>query len=249
MAHEPKVLNVPHKESSPFSKNLIQLATCELRFPILLEFESKPPIKLQSSLRKEYPRYDKNVSMTLRPGSKDPVEEIRHFFRSKKKNWTVSFRPFSIALETDTYTNFEEFKGRLLDVVKAAEETMDSDFLTRIGLRYINEIPVEQTDLEDWVNKELVSPLTSGHFGEVDRIFQEVRGRYSDGLFSLRHGYPGDGQGDKNRYIIDLDFYKEDIEVKDVGETLGSLHDSCYDLFDWTISDKARQFMGGSGGQ
>ncbi len=240
---------VPRKESKPFSRNVIQLATCELRFPVVLEFESKPPIKLQAALRKDYPRYDKNISVTFRPGSKEPIEEIRHFFRSKKKNWTVSFRPFSIALETDSYTNFEEFKSRLLSIVKASEKTMDSDFLTRIGLRYINEIRAEQSDLEGWVNKELVSPLTSGHFGEVDRIFQEVRGRFSDGLFSLRHGYPGEGPGERDKYIIDLDFYQEDVEIKDVEETLVKLHDSCYDLFDWSISEKARKYMSGSGGE
>ena len=94
-----------------FERNFIKTAVCELRFPTLLEFETKPPTQLQKVLRKEYPLYEPVESVSMTPG---PVEkEIKYLFRSRKKDWLVSFKTYAIALETRHYTNFEEFAGRL----------------------------------------------------------------------------------------------------------------------------------------
>src|SRR5262245_23356002 len=90
-------LNVPFAEPATFERNYIRGAVCELRFPILLDVEVKPPTKLGKALRKHYPLYERGSSMNIRPGS-GPVEtESVHTFKSKSGAWTVTFKASSIA--------------------------------------------------------------------------------------------------------------------------------------------------------
>ena len=242
MSQDKSGLNVPHQESKPFKKNFVRLVTCELRFPVILGFEekSKLPVELQAGLRREYPLYEKKVSVTLRPGAHEPVEEPRHFFLSKNKKWTIVFRPFSIALETANYPDFEEFRRRLNSMVQAAKSTIDADFYTRVGLRYINVFPGKQEDLPGWINQDLVRPLVSGVFGEVEQIYQEARGRSDGGFFSIRHGFPGNEPPAARGYLLDLDFYKEEVPSDELDQVVVKLHDACYDLFYWCIGEAAK---------
>jgi hypothetical protein len=52
------ILRLPEVERAQFKKNFINTAVCELRFPTILEYETKQPVELQRALRKEYPEYE-----------------------------------------------------------------------------------------------------------------------------------------------------------------------------------------------
>ena len=52
-------LTLPNVDRTRFEKNFIKTAVCELRFPALLEFETKPPVQLQKELRKDFPNYQR----------------------------------------------------------------------------------------------------------------------------------------------------------------------------------------------
>lgn len=130
-------LTLPDFERTRFQKNFIKTAVCELRFPALLEFETKPPVQLQRELRKEFPNYQRQQGVGV-----DGQEETRHILRSRKGNWLVSFKASSIALETSNYTEFADFFVQLETVIKKSSPLLDTDFFTRVGLRYINEIRI-----------------------------------------------------------------------------------------------------------
>lgn len=66
-----------------------------------------------------------------------------HQFSSKKSRWVVVLKSSAITLETAKYDSFDEFEVQLRTVIEAAKQTIDSDFFTRIGLRYINTLPCD----------------------------------------------------------------------------------------------------------
>src|SRR5438132_11542892 len=107
-------LNLFDVQDVEFERNFIKTTVCELRFPTLLEFETNPPIQLQKALRKDYPHYEPVQSVSVGPGVVD--RETRYLFKSRKKDWTVSFRASAMALETSRHINFEEFSQRLEDL-------------------------------------------------------------------------------------------------------------------------------------
>ena len=236
-----RLLNLPPAPRTEFERNFIKTAVCELRFPTLLEFESKPPVELQRRLRKDYPHYERERDVSVSPGAVE--QEFKHLFRSKKRDWLVSFKSSSIALETTRYRRFEEFADRLAVLLDRSAELIDSDFFTRVGLRYIDEIPIPEDTIEGWVRPELISPLAAGTYGQVERFIQEVRGSTEVGRFTFRHS-AGPPNGQQPTYNLDFDFHEENVQADDVLDLVASFNELSFRFFVWAIGEKARTALG-----
>lgn len=242
VAERDKVLRVPDVAPQEFERNLILTAVCEFRFPTLLELQSRPPEELQKTLRKEYPFYDTTlVSETTGQG---PVEHYhQHQFRSKDRKWTVIFKASSLALETTAYSSFDDLEQRFDRVLQAASPLLDADFFTRIGLRYINVLPVEQAQWGGWINSQLVAPLLAGIYGRIEGYWQEVRGRAETGQYNFRHGRAESDTG-QERYVLDFDFYDENIETAQALPRLRELNVQSFRFFMWSIGPEAIKYLG-----
>lgn len=239
-SHTP--LNLPEVQVVEFERNFIKTAVCELRFPTLLEFEAKPPVQLQKELRKDYPYYEPAQAVSVGPAVVD--RETRYLFKSRKKDWAVSFKASAIALETTHYTNFAEFSQRLETLFTKSRSLLDTDFFTRVGLRYIDEIPIEDGELAGWVRDDLVTPLTQGIYGTVEHILQEVRGFTAIGRFTFRHGMVGSAQARDKVYSLDFDLYEENVPFDSVLSMVSQFNQQSFRFFSWAIGPKARTRLG-----
>lgn len=242
MASSPTALNLPDVPLVEFERNFIKAVVCELRFPTLLEFETKPPVQLQRELRRDYPHYEPTQSVSVGPGAVG--HEIRYLFRSRKKDWTVSFRASAIALETANYTNFEEFAARLDSLLTKSQRLLDTDFFTRVGLRYIDEIPVEDGGLSGWIGDALVAPLTQGVYGTVEHFLQEVRGFTDIGRYTFKHGIRDSARTEPQVYYLDFDFYEENVQFESVRALVTQFNHQSFRFFRWAIGAKALDRLG-----
>lgn len=233
------MLNLPRVTRVMFQRNFIKTAVCELRFPALLEYETKAPVELQKKLRKEYPHYE--LHQTLTPGMQ---QETRHLFRSKDQHWVISFKSSSIAIETSRYTNYEELEKQLEFLLERSRSLLDSDFFTRVGLRYVDEIPIADGHFEGWIRAELISPLTNV-YGHVERFLQEVRGSTEVGGYTFRHGFAGIS-AERTPYSLDFDFHDENVSDKEVLARVKRFNELSFDFFSWAIGEKARDYLGDS---
>ena len=240
-----KTLQVPVAEPAHYRKNFIRLAVCELRFPTLLELETRAPIQFQKAIRQGFPIYERATDVNMNVGG--VARAAVHRFRSKAGGaWTVSMRQSALTLETTHYESFDTFLRRLAFIAEAAASTIESNFLTRVGLRYVNSLQVEQQDLEGWVNPTLVQPLVDGTFGAVTNYLQQVVGATEVGGYVFRHGTDVDDTG-RSAYTLDVDFFAENAETTEVSELVTDLHARAYSLFAWAIGPKALQFLQGEG--
>lgn len=229
-------LRVPPVQSKTFQRNYIQVAVLELRFPTLLELESKAPIELQKALRKEYPHFSKQRAVSL---ESTPVEAgARYLFTSRDQKWTVTLKPDALAIETPKYESFERLMDRATHVLEASRSQIDSDFFTRVGLRYVNVIPVRDGDFSGWMNSSLVAAVEQGVYGTLLKYWQEVRGYSEAGFYSFRHGFPEEAKEDLE-YVLDFDFYNNNIESDKVLSVAGELHQQSFAMFLWSLGPKA----------
>lgn len=242
MAAPSTILTLPAVQEMVFERNFIKTAVCELRFPTLLEFETKPPVQLQKELRKDYPLYEPQESVSVGPGSIG--HETRYLFKSRKREWTVSFRASAIALETRDYTSFEEFLTRLETLLAKSQPLLDCDFFTRVGLRYVNAIPVEDGELSGWLRDDLVAPLIQGVYGSVERFLQEVRGFTEVGRYTFKHGIVQASQDKPDLYTLDFDFYEENIPYDSVRSLVSQFNQQNFRFFRWAIGPKALDRLG-----
>lgn len=245
MEEAKQVLNPPKVQSVRYERNFITTAVCEVRFPTLLELESKPPRSLQAKLRKNYPFYEAQVIGL--PGPETISHEQRYLFRSKDQRWTVTLKSFSIAVETSKYTEFEDFFGRLRSVLDAARDLIDSDFVTRVGLRYINAVPIEDNRLEGWIRPDLVIPVTGGVLGSPRKFQALIQGPTEWGEFSFRHGLktPEDEASQKVwTYLLDFDYFSENVEFDQIFGLVENFNRINFAFFSWCLDEKAKKLLG-----
>jgi uncharacterized protein (TIGR04255 family) len=238
---EGSVLTLPKVSRAQFKTNFIRTVVCELRFPAILDYETKPPITLQRELRKEYPEYEKQQAFNVA----DPNErELKHVLKSRKGDWLVSIRTYSIALQTSRYTHFSEFLDRLQYLFDKSLPVLDTDFFTRVGLRYINEIRLDAGGPPGWVNDDLIAPIVHGIYGSTDRYVQEVRGSMESGKFTFRHGASSLQKSKEDTYTIDFDFYNENVQAGDVMPMVTEFNKEAFRFFQWAIGPKAKEILG-----
>jgi uncharacterized protein (TIGR04255 family) len=152
----------------------------------------------------------------------------------------VLFKPWALALETTSYKRYSEFAERLDRLLKKTEKLLDSDFFTRVGLRFIDKIPIEDGEVAGWVRQELIAPLSEGVYGQVEKCQQEVRGFTSKARYTFRHGISEPG----GPYVLDFDFYDENIEVEATLPLLEQFDREGFRFFSWAIGEKTREKLG-----
>lgn len=237
-----QLLSVPEAPSIRFERNFIDVAVCELRFPTLLELESRPPVTLQSQLRKRYPFYEKQEQLDKR-NLEGVAGRYRYVFRSRKGDWTIGVHAGAVSIASNKYTEFEDLFGRLTELLKFATPLIDSNFFTRVGLRYTNKIPIDDGELKGWINEELSSPLISGPYGDVSMYVSEMRGFIEDGAYTFRQGV-SQRDGTFDGYMLDYDYWKEDVEVKDALGLIKTFNRTNFSFFWWCLGPKARDYLG-----
>jgi len=243
------LLNVPEEKSVRYETNFIETAVCEVRFPTLLELENTPPVKFQTALRKLYPFYSVEQAVSI---GNMPSQGNRYLFKSKKKDWTVSLKSNSLSLETKKYIDFDDFSARFALMLKTIGDFLDTDFFTRVGLRYINSVPLpgsnmDRKDIDKWINPALVASIKSGALGTLKTFHCEVSGHIKDGGYTFRHGFsPLKINEDRNSlsYTLDYDYFKEVVEYDDIHEVIKQFNSQNFNLFKWSLGENAVKLLG-----
>ena len=231
-----------------YPRNFIRQAVCELRFPTLMSLgASRPPEKFIAALRKRFPLTESANEVTL-SASESELSGHVHILKSTKGTWSVTLKQSSVALEAFRYTTYAEFRARAHEVLAAALLVIDSDYFTRIGLRYINVIQTDASPMLEWIN-----PVLSGALhGQGFRSFSEFAGKFAlsteDGGCTLQHGIrlkstsqlPGP-TSDPPDYVIDIDTFRNEVTDADAMTALDTMHRQAFSLFSWAIGEKARE--------
>lgn len=231
-----------------YKRNFLKQAVCELRFPTLIELGgASPPADLVRALRKDYPHFEVASEMTISPNGGASGGTHIHVMRSAKLTWSVSLRQSSLSIESAAYTEYADMRKRVLSVLASATKTIDTDFLTRIGLRYINAIDTGTDPADGWINPSLVEPLRQKIFKNVQEFAGKISIATPDGGCLLQHGIrlkPAlRGELQAPEYYIDVDASRAEVALDNVGAMLDEMHAEAFDIFDWSIGPKAREFL------
>lgn len=239
-------LQLPEVQPVRYRNNVIQKAVCELKFPTLYGLEREhPPAGLANALRKLYPQH--SILDGLNVGPTGVAQNFAYVFADKKARTQVVFRASSVALETTSYQTFEDFLDRLLVITGIAQAVIDSEFFTRVGLRYINALPYGHGAIGEWVNPQLVGALSAGAFGAPEEFNGRIAGKIAeDAGFTLSHGIGQGSENSKSDYVLDLDFWQEDVPSAEIEEVVTRLHDLEHRMFHWSLAPAAFDYMGPS---
>ena len=194
------------------------------------------------------------VQATMTPGGV-VTEPNRQAYRlaNHGENASLQINPDSVTLESRAYTGWDAFRGDLAAVLAALADVFDPGVQERLGLRYIDQIPLPEGE-DDW--KLLVRESLLGLSGDtmfVDGIVasdQRVLLQLDDSIRCvLRHGQLAEPTTDRTggAYLIDIDVYQEgglfEPAVADAGADV--LHGYVGRLFRACVTDRLYAWLKG----
>lgn len=243
--HANALLQVPDQQRHVYKRNFINQAVCELRFPTLFQIENdRPPLSFANALRKEYPLHTRQSNLRVPVGGGTVGQAVAHTFKDRREKWTVNLRTSTLSLETLKYDCFEEFRDRLKLVLDAAISVIDTEFFTRIGLRYINALPCKRDQVVDWLNPALAAPISTKVFSSPIEYQSRITGATSNGGgYNFIHGFGENSATRQFTYVLDYDFYREDVQADTVVQVLTELHDQEHQLFRWSLGKDAVDYL------
>ena len=161
--------------------------------------------------------------------------------------WTLALNPDSATLETRSYPGWQEFSERFTAVAKAVAEVFDPAQCLRLGLRYIDQIPLPDGKdsweglIRDFVRGLVDAPTFGGAILAADqRHLLQLKG----GARCMFHqGLLADEQTQlaSNTYLLDYDVFSETprpYDPTDIDTQAAALHDHVGTLFRASIEDE-----------
>ena len=230
-------------------KSPLTSVVCQLRFPRVLGLAEDAVRPIQKSLP-GYPVTVTERGQELLVGGKGiQMGELDQIFRFRdvEQTWTASVGQGMVALETTAFGGFREFAERWCELADVVARTLDLKLQERIGLRFINELPVSSPGLDSL--RELVEPHLLGIAGRHERTtdllrsMQELRFRQELGVVTIRHGYRV-RDDEAAVYLLDFDHYDETpqpLKPRDQVVTLSRFNDGSVELFRALVTKGAYQ--------
>lgn len=184
-----------------------------------------------------------------------PEQRILWTYYAKDTKKHTRIEPTDFYIQYDEYDSFENLKSDLRLVLESLKKGYGELNITRIGLRYIDEIEIKgEDDIYDWkkyLNPKLYSAISLPTQKErrfISRAFSNLEFNYGNHNLILKYGmfnpdYPSPIK--KKSFILDSDAYKRDnIPSEDSYDILDELHNRISNFFEKRlIKDGLRKIM------
>ena len=253
----------PESERVVYRKNPLVEVVCQLRFPAVLRIDVEPPAQFQSHIRSEYPVLnDRSNDIVGLPPETPPLvvnllrarggkKQAAYDFVSEDGHWTVGLTREYLALTTNQYRRWEDFKKRFSGPLAALMEEYAPPFFTRVGLRYQDLIRRSSLNLAESSWPELLKAPIVGLMASaelnltvVQSFTQTVMKLPGGADLNLRHGIAQAVDNDELCYLIDNDFSTEErTNPTNAFSRLDYFNQQSGRLFRWCIKDNLHNAM------
>lgn len=157
----------PMPTTPPYLNAPLQLTVLEVRHPPANYLTRGEVAGLKQALQRVLPFHmvDEMQEVRWPAMSATPRSIELNRFVSRDKRTCVTFGPEAISVETTDYPGWTHFKEVVRSVLDARQDIAPVDGVTRLGIRFIDEIRVPVTgaaiDWSEWVAESLIAPRLS----------------------------------------------------------------------------------------
>ena len=257
-------MSIPESPRVEYRRNPLANVVCQLRYPSILRINAVDPIEFQEEIRHRYPLYQA-VNMTIEAPIPSPVLgqtigigavntlERSYKFASEDNRWTITLTKDYLAIETNYYENWNDFKDYLDLPLAVLENIYRPMFFSRIGLRYIDLIERSRLGLSDVPWQQLFQSFIAAPFYSTDIEGDEIAQfrshlglRLDNGTkVNIVHGLVLQPGRNEVGFVIDSDFFTDERkEIGDAIKTLDGFNRKAGDLFRWCITDRLADALG-----
>ena len=247
-------LTLPRRPDEPLANPPLKAVACQISFDDLGEVTRADAQEIQKSLgRSLWPTLkaaDLITGVLAPTGITQQPARRAWQLQSSTDSYSVGLRPDNVSLETQNYEGWKEFRVQLEALIKAVEDIFSPSRMLRLGVRYINQLTLEDGQLigPDIITERLLGILLDERFGpSVSATEQTVLLDVDEtaGIKCiLRHGLYPRGDGPRS-YLLDIDINQDGTTqaaggfgAKKILESAERLHDTAWDIFCASLADK-----------
>jgi uncharacterized protein (TIGR04255 family) len=246
-------------ENKRYKKNFLSNAVFKLDFPTLPDYGHEKAAEFQKLVKKEFQilQEQKGISIEHKFKGTEQIEakttETQKWeFFNKTKTRIISFEFDNIIVEFKEYTHFEDFLKIIDMVTKSLFELFPSIVSTRLGVRYINQINIEDKHPFEWDNLLNKSLLDSMNFisdkEDMSRHITLIELNKEDYMLRFQYGianslYPSPII--RKEFVLDYDcFTFESLESpEEIMRMVKEFNKVISDMFEESIEDGLREIM------
>lgn len=175
------------------------------------------------------------------------------FYDSELKQKQITIAHNFLAVEFFHYDGFDSFLNIISKVSSAFNELYQENFISRVGLRYLNQITQTKTKLFDWgklIDKSLIANVNT-YFKNNSNIARSVSQtilNYDKYFLNFTYGffnsdYPA--KVAKNEFLLDLDCFAVNIEKTTIiNDYIKPFHHEIQKHFENAVKPDLRTLMG-----
>lgn len=241
---------------------------CQVRFSTILRLQERDSvIPFQEAIRERYPLYSEQqaINLLVTPGgmTQQPGQGVQYRFTSTDRNHSVFLATDFLALESRSYQDIDDFTARLMPLIESVCSEYEPGAMTRLGLRFINEIRLASTDPAATMIQAM-APQLLGAAGEprlagVLQSAQQLLHLSADSdTMVVRHGLHREGgttvdpppggpapePPSQPFYLLDLDAFREEtvpFTTDGVETRVREFNEQIRSFFAWAVNEEYRR--------
>jgi uncharacterized protein (TIGR04255 family) len=226
----------------------LSTVVCEVRF------DAAPPENVLDLARRLEPlgltdySAEEGLQVAMRPGNIQQVSLRRHRFADQAGSSALLLDVHAFTFETAVYGGIDDFLGKWQPLAGAVGEAVGIQARTRVGLRYVNEVPLDGPDHDavlHAINPDLLPPWSAQqHLQALSVSLHELRFVQDEGELAFRHGLQRAAPTAPPIYLLDFDHYEQRLrafDVADDAERLRRFNTVINDVFRWSITEEKYQ--------
>ena len=245
-------------ERVKYSKNFLSNVIFRLDYHPILVLREKISPQFQESVRVHMPLLQEQKGFEYRAEIKDGAPEgnavplSSWILLDKEERFKLTLNYSFLAIEDARYSSLEDYLKTIQLVTQAFLASYEKPEFTRIGLRYVNTINLENGNPLDW-SEYIADYLTCSLDGLVHnkQYLSRTMGQYvlnpgdhqivwNYGIFNPE--YPA--KISRRQYILDYDCYSQDVS-SDITQQVRDFNVAILALFESSIREPLRALMGG----
>ena len=246
---------------------------CQVRFPTMLRIDTEVPAAFQALVAREFPVFSETAEIRLlKPMGEDisgiPPELFKeamksspqknYSFKTVDQHWAVNLTRDFVALSTKKYSDWEDFKRRLVTPLQALASVYEPTSWVQVGLRYRDVFIRSRLGVTDVPWESLIRPTVLGMLAEGELVEPSAVESKAELLVPSTGGLTmllGSRVGVHNQlreqvFELDSDFIFKGMSEprpEQVFDVLGRSHTEAWQFFRWAITDQLHQAMGPRG--
>lgn len=238
--------------SKKYKRNYLSDVIFKIDFPVILELTENPPRQFQNKIINDFPILEpiKQIDIEIKRQETTQVLSTLWKFKNEDNSNLIELKINSLAVIQKKYTDYQDFKKLINIANKAIFDIYPITKINRLGLRYINQINLEEPkffEWEDYINNSLLGGLKFIKIkNKIRRIMQSIRiTPEEDIILNLVSGifnstYPG--KIVKKEFILDYDcFTKIQFDKETLEKKVDKFHKIIVKYFKKSITDKFRK--------